>query len=152
VDNPKAMSLAESAFHTTLRIHQRLYESTDGLIGHRILGGHPALLLRTTGRKSGQTRTNALIYANDDGRYLVVASKGGSDQAPGWLFNLRAQPDVNVQIGRKRMPAAATVIESDDPDYGRVWKLVNDNNGDRYDAYQRSTTRPIPVVALTPAA
>jgi hypothetical protein len=50
------------------------------------------------------------------------------------------------------MPAAATVIESDDPDYGRVWKLVNDNNGDRYDAYQRSTTRPIPVVALTPAA
>jgi deazaflavin-dependent oxidoreductase (nitroreductase family) len=133
-----------------LRIHQAIYERTDGLIGHRILGGLPSLLLRTTGRKTGEMRTNALIYANDDGRYLVVASKGGSDQAPGWLFNLQAKPDVEVQIGRKRVPATATVIGSDDPDYARVWKLVNDNNGDRYDAYQRSTTRPIPVVALTP--
>jgi F420H(2)-dependent quinone reductase len=146
------MSLAESAFHTTLRIHQQIYERTDGLIGHRILGGHPALLLRTTGRKSGQTRTNALIYAQDGARYLVVASKGGSDQAPGWLFNLRAQPQVEVQIGRRRRQATATVIEHDDPDYARVWKLVNDNNGGRYDAYQRQTSRPIPVVALTPGA
>jgi deazaflavin-dependent oxidoreductase (nitroreductase family) len=133
-----------------LRIHQAIYERTDGLIGHRVLGGLPSLLLRTTGRKSGKTRTNALIYANDDGRYLVVASKGGSDQAPGWLFNLEAKPDVEVQIGRKRVPTTATVIGSEDPDYARVWKLVNDNNGDRYDAYQRSTTRPIPVVALAP--
>ena len=146
------MSFAESAFHTTLRIHQQIYERTDGLIGHRILGGHPALLLRTTGRKSGQTRTNALIYAKDGARYLVVASKGGSDQAPGWLFNLRAQPSVEIQIGRKRHPSTATVIEHDDPDYARVWKLVNDNNGGRYDAYQRQTSRPIPVVALTPDA
>jgi F420H(2)-dependent quinone reductase len=146
------MSFAESAFHTTLRIHQQIYERTDGLIGHRILGGHPALLLRTTGRKSGQTRTNALIYAKDGARYLVVASKGGSDQAPGWLFNLEAKPAVEVQIGRTRRHATATVIGSEDPDYARVWKLVNDNNGDRYDAYQRQTSRPIPVVALTPDA
>jgi deazaflavin-dependent oxidoreductase (nitroreductase family) len=146
------MSLSESAFHTTLRIHQQIYERTDGLIGHRILGGHPALLLRTTGRKSGKTRTNALIYARDGVRYLVVASKGGSDQAPGWLFNLRAQPSVEIQIGRKRHPATAIVIEHDDPDYARAWKLVNDNNGGRYDAYQRQTSRPIPVVALTPGA
>ncbi len=146
------MSLSESAFHTTLRIHQQIYERTDGLIGHRILGGHPALLLRTTGRKSGQTRTNALIYAKDGARYLVVASKGGSDQPPGWLFNLEAQPHVEVQIARKRRQATATVIKHEDPDYARVWKLVNDNNGGRYDAYQRQTSRPIPVVALTPSA
>src|SRR5580698_8143813 len=111
------MSLSESAFHTMLRIHQRIYESTDGLIGHRVLGGVPALLLRTTGRKSGQTRTNALIYANDGGRYLVVASKGGSDQPPAWLLNLEAQPQVEVQIARKRRQATATVIEHEDPDY-----------------------------------
>jgi deazaflavin-dependent oxidoreductase (nitroreductase family) len=135
-----------------LRIHQAIYERTDGLIGHKVLAGHPALLLRTTGRKSGQTRTNALIYAEDGGRYLVVASKGGSDQAPGWLYNLQAKPDVEIQIGRKRLAGTATVIASDDPDYARVWKLVNDKNDDRYDAYQRSTTRPIPVVALTPTA
>jgi deazaflavin-dependent oxidoreductase (nitroreductase family) len=144
------MSLSESLFHNTLRLHQLLYERSDGLIGHKLLGGHPALLLRTTGRKSGKPRTNALIYAEDGGRFLVVASKGGSDQAPGWLFNLEADPHVEMQIGRKRRPTTATVIKRDDPDYGRVWKLVNDNNDDRYDAYQRSTSRPIPVVALTP--
>jgi deazaflavin-dependent oxidoreductase (nitroreductase family) len=144
------MSLSDSAFHTTLRLHQLIYERTDGLIGHRVLGGIPSLLLRTTGRKSGQTRTNALIYAKDGDRYLVVASKGGSDQPPGWLFNVEAQPNVEIQIARQRRPAAATVIGQDDADYARVWKLVNDNNGGRYDAYQRQTTRPIPVVALTP--
>jgi len=146
------MSLSESAFHTTLRMHQLIYERTDGLIGHRVLGGIPSLLLRTTGRKSGQTRTNALIYATDGDRYLVVASKGGSDQPPGWLFNLEAHPEVEVQIARKRRQATATVIEHEDPDNARVWKLVNDNNGGRYDAYQRQTSRPIPVVALTPNA
>jgi F420H(2)-dependent quinone reductase len=146
------MALSDSAFHTTLRVHQLIYERTDGLIGHRVLGGIPSLLLRTTGRKSGQTRTNALIYAKDGGRYLVVASKGGSDQPPAWLLNLQAQPQVEVQIARKRRQATATVIEHDDPDYARVWKLVSENNGGRYDAYQRQTTRPIPVVALTPDA
>src|ERR1700678_3556893 len=110
------MSLSESLFHNTLRLHQLLYERSDGLIGHKLLGGHPALLLRTTGRKSGKTRTNALIYAKDGARYLVVASKGGSDQAPGWLFNLEANPDVEVQVGRTHRPASATVIGSEDPD------------------------------------
>jgi deazaflavin-dependent oxidoreductase (nitroreductase family) len=146
------MALSDSAFHNLLRVHQRLYEGSDGLIGHKLLAGHPALLLRTTGRKSGKTRTNALIYADDGGRYLVVASKGGSDQPPGWLFNLEADPHVEIQIARKRRQASATVIGSDDPDYGRMWKLVNDKNGGRYDAYQRQTSRPIPIVALTPAS
>jgi deazaflavin-dependent oxidoreductase (nitroreductase family) len=145
------MSIYESAFRTTLKVHAFLYERTDGLIGHRALGV-PCLMLRTTGRKSGQTRTNSLVYANDGDRYLVVASKGGDPKAPAWLLNLRAKPEVQVQIGRTRFQATATEIGADDPDYARVWKLVNDNNGDRYDAYQRKTTRPIPVVALSRAS
>jgi F420H(2)-dependent quinone reductase len=141
------MSIYESAFHTTLRVHAFIYEHTDGLIGHRVLGV-PCLMLRTTGRKTGQTRTNALVYAEDGGRYLVVASKGGSPKAPAWLLNLRAKPEVQVQIGRERFQATGTEIRPADPDYARLWKLVNDNNGNRYDAYQKKTTRPIPVVAL----
>ena len=108
-------------------------------------------MLRTTGRKTGQTRINSLVYARDGDRYLVVASKGGDPKAPAWLLNLRAKPEVEVQVGRRRFPATATEIGSGDPDYARLWKLVNDNNASRYDAYQRNTTRPIPVVALTRA-
>ncbi len=144
------MSIYQSVFRRTLQAHSFIYERTDGLIGHRILGV-PCLMLRTTGRNSGQTRTNALVYAQDDERYVVVASKGGAATAPAWLLNLRAKPQVQAQIGRTRFPATAAEIGSGDPDYARLWKLVNDNNGGRYDAYQQKTTRPIPLVALTRA-
>jgi F420H(2)-dependent quinone reductase len=142
------MSISQSLFRTTLQVHAFIYEHTDGLVGHRLLGV-TCLMLRTTGRKTGQTRTNSLVYAKDGDRYLVVASKGGDPKAPAWLLNLRAKPEVEVQIGRTRFQATATEIGPDDPDYSRLWKLVNDNNGDRYDAYQKKTTRPIPIVALS---
>jgi len=142
------MSIYESAFHTTLQVQAFIYEHTDGLIGHGMLGV-PCLMLRTTGRKTGQTRTNSLVYAKDGDRYLVVASKGGSPKAPAWLLNLRAKPEVQIQIGRRRCQATGTEIGPDDADYARLWKLVNDNNGNRYDAYQKKTTRPIPVIALS---
>jgi F420H(2)-dependent quinone reductase len=131
-----------------LRVHEQLYKRTDGRIGHRMLGV-PTLLLRTTGRRSGATRTNGLVYARDAGDYLVVASNGGADRPPAWLHNLRANPDVEVQIGRERRRGTARVIEPSDPDYRRVWQIVNENNRDRYSAYQEQTTRPIPVIAIT---
>jgi deazaflavin-dependent oxidoreductase (nitroreductase family) len=138
-----------SLFSTALQIHAFIYERTDGRIGHRVLGV-PTLLLRTTGRRTGQTRTNALVYAADDGRYLVVPSNGGADNPPAWLHNLRATPDVEVQIGRDRKSATATIVDPSAPDFDRLWRVVNDNNAQRYDGYQSQTTRQIPVVALTP--
>jgi deazaflavin-dependent oxidoreductase (nitroreductase family) len=138
-----------SLFNLVLQAHEAIYKRTDGLIGHKLLGV-PTLLLRTTGRRSGVTRTNGLVYATDGDRYLVVPSKGGADIPPGWLHNVRADPSVEVQIGRDRQAATASIIDGDDPDFARVWKLVNDGNGDRYDAYQAKTSRRIPVVALSP--
>ena len=143
------MSLANQLYVGALRAHQFVYEGSDGLIGHRLLGV-PTLLLRTTGRRSGQTRTNALVYANDGNRYLVVPSNGGADRPPAWLLNLEAESRVQVQIGRDRRPAKAIVVGGDDPDFERLWRLVNDNNRGRYEAYQAQTTRSIPVVALAP--
>jgi deazaflavin-dependent oxidoreductase (nitroreductase family) len=134
-----------------LRVHEKIYKATDGRVGHKMIGV-PTLLLRTTGRKSGATRTNALVYALDGNDYLVVASNGGAPKNPAWLHNVRAQPDVELQVGRERRPATARVIEQSDPDYERVWKIVNENNKDRYTAYQEMTSRPIRVVALTPEA
>lgn len=133
-----------------LRAHEALYKRTDGRLGHRMIGV-PTLLLRSTGRRSGATRTNALVYARDGEDYLVVASNGGADNPPGWLHNVRAEPTVEIQIGRERRRGTARIIEPSDPDYEREWKLVNQNNHDRYTAYQQQTTRPIPVVAITPS-
>jgi F420H(2)-dependent quinone reductase len=133
-----------------LRVHEKLYIASDGRVGHRILGV-PTLLLHTTGRRSGKTRTNGLVYARDGDDYLVVASNGGADRAPAWLHNLQANPSVEIQIGRERRPAAARVVEPTDPGYSRLWKIVNENNRDRYVAYQQETARPIPVIALTPS-
>lgn len=133
-----------------LRIHEAVYKATDGRVGHRAIGV-PTLLLRTTGRRSGQPRTNALVYARDGDTYLLVASNGGADRPPAWLHNVKANPDVGIQIGRERRNASARVIEPSDPDYQRLWKIVNDNNHDRYTAYQRQTSRPIPVIAIRPS-
>jgi deazaflavin-dependent oxidoreductase (nitroreductase family) len=88
---------AMSIFSTILKIHQSMYEKTDGRLGHKLLGV-PTLLLRTTGRKSGQTRTNALIYLDDKGTKVVVASKAGDPKPPAWLLNLQANPDVEYQL------------------------------------------------------
>ena len=104
-----------SLFSNVLRVHERIYKATDGRVGHRLLGV-PTLLLRTTGRRSGETRTNGLVYARDGADYLVVASKGGSDQPPAWLLNLEANPEVEIQIGRERQKARARAVEPSDPD------------------------------------
>ncbi len=133
-----------------LSLHQRIYERTDGRIGHRLIGV-PSLLLRTTGRKSGQARTAALVYARDGDGYVVVASNGGADRPPGWLFNIEAEPAVEIQVGRGRHPATARIVRSRDAGYPRLWKLVNDKNYGRYNRYQARTARPIALVVITPA-
>ena len=91
--------MADAIQGPVLKLHQQLYERSDGMVGHRILGV-PALLLRTTGRRSGAQRCSALMYAADGSDHVVVASNGGSDRPPGWLHNVRAKPGVEIQIGR----------------------------------------------------
>jgi deazaflavin-dependent oxidoreductase (nitroreductase family) len=130
-------------------VHERIYKATDGRLGHRMIGV-PTLLLRTTGRRSGATRTNGLVYARDGEDYLVVASNGGSDRPPAWLYNLRADPQVEIQIGRQRRSGRARVVEPSDASFAQLWTIVNANNSDRYAAYQQQTSRPIPVIAITP--
>jgi deazaflavin-dependent oxidoreductase (nitroreductase family) len=137
-------------FANVLRAHQWLYERTDGLVGHKLLFGNPTLLLRTVGRKTGQPRTNALTYARDSANYLVTASNGGSPRPPGWLANLKAQPDCEIQIGRQRIPVTARATYPDDPDYARRWELADKVNQGRYTQYQKLTDRPIAVVVLGP--
>ncbi len=135
-----------------LMLHDKIYQSTDGRIGHRIPlpGAPPSLLLHTVGAKTGRQRTNTLSYFPESGHYYVVASKGGDPKAPGWYHNLKAGPDIEINIGPRRFAVTATPVLADDPDYPRLWAFVNENNGDRYNAYQSKTSRKIPLVRLTP--
>ncbi len=110
----------------------------------------PMLLLHTIGAKTGKPRTTSLSYARDGDNYLIVASKGGDPRSPGWYHNLKAIPNTEINVGTKRFAVTAKPVLPDDPDYARLWEIVNKNNGNRYEAYQRRTSRPIPVIVLTP--
>jgi F420H(2)-dependent quinone reductase len=132
-----------------LRVHQFIYVNSGGRIGHR-LAGTRALILRTVGAKTGERRTNALTYAKDGDTYLVVGSNGGARRSPGWYHNLRKNPDVEIQVGTRRFPVRARPVLPGDKDRDRFWKIVNDQNRNRYRAYQKGTSRPIPIVALRP--
>jgi F420H(2)-dependent quinone reductase len=144
--NPKVERLALKL----LSLHDIVYQRSGGRIGHRIPFGPANLLLYSVGAKTGQARTNTLTYAQDGANYLIVASNGGGKRYPGWYHNLKAHPDVEINVGPKRFPVTARIALPDDPDYARLWQITNNNNSDRYTAYQEKTERPIAVIVLSP--
>jgi deazaflavin-dependent oxidoreductase (nitroreductase family) len=129
------------------RVHRWLYRRTGGRLGHGVIGV-PALLLHSTGRRSGLRRTAALVYGRDGGSYVVAASNYGDDHDPAWLDNLRADPRVQLQIARRHVDAEARIVLPGDPDYPRLLAAMNRVNRDRYDLYRAQTTRPIPLVVF----
>jgi deazaflavin-dependent oxidoreductase (nitroreductase family) len=143
------VNLSTKAFITTLKVHQALYENSRGLIGHRLLM-MPTLLLRTTGRKTGQTRTNALVYGRDGANYLVCGSNGGHHLPPAWALNMEATPAVEIQVGVRRMQANTVALRPGDADYDRLFAICNKANRGQFAAYQKKTDRPLPVFVITP--
>jgi F420H(2)-dependent quinone reductase len=139
--------LVERLVGPILAVHQWLYEHSDGRIG-ATLGGRPMLLLRTIGRRSGQPRTAALLYVRDGDAYVVIASKGGAPQHPGWFHNLTSTPDAEIQVGRRRIPVRARVAEGEQR--SRLWACADEVNQGQYAIYQSRTKRVIPVVMLEP--
>jgi deazaflavin-dependent oxidoreductase (nitroreductase family) len=139
--------LVERVMGPMLTVHQWLYEHSDGRIGAS-LGGRPMLLLRTVGRRTSQSRTSALFYVRAGNAYVVIASKGGAPQHPGWFHNLTAQPDVEIQVGRERIAVRARVEEG--KERSRLWARADEVNQGQYATYQSRTSRVIPVVVLEP--
>jgi F420H(2)-dependent quinone reductase len=132
-----------------LRVHDFVYQKSNGWIGQYVPGAPPSLLLHTTGAKTGEHRTNTLTYAKDGADYLVVASNAGARRYPGWYHNLKANPNVELNVGPKRFPVTATIVTPEDADYDRLWQIVNKNNSNRYTGYQNRTSRPITVIRLS---
>jgi deazaflavin-dependent oxidoreductase (nitroreductase family) len=126
--------------------HVRVYRETGGEEGYHWRGTE-ILLLTTTGRKSGQERTTPLIHRADDGRYVIVASKGGAPDHPGWYKNLEANPEVTIQVKQEVIPVRARTAEGEERE--RLWPMMTEV-WPAYDEYQRKTEREIPVVVLEP--
>jgi deazaflavin-dependent oxidoreductase (nitroreductase family) len=111
--------------------------------------GAPLLLLTTKGRKSGEWKRTALIGAEDDGRYVIVASLGGAPRHPVWYLNLQQNPEVRLQVkGRSFMAKARTATAEEKP---ALWAKMVELYPD-YADYQVKTDRDIPVVILEPLA
>jgi len=126
--------------------HGALYRASGGRIGGGVQG-MPVVLLTTTGRKSGKSRTTPLLYVRDGDAVVVVASNGGSDDAPAWWLNLRSNPLAEIEIGRERSSVAARKASPDE--YARLWpKFTSGFPG--YAKYKTKTAREIPVVILEP--
>ena len=126
------------------RLHVAVYQRTNGALGHRSLAG-PMLLLTTTGRKSGLSRTVPLLYVPDGDGYLVVGSNGARPEPPAWLLNLTADPRVVVQAGRRKGPATAHVLTPEEK--AEVWpRMLTKYRG--WGRYQELVDRELRVVSL----
>ena len=134
--------------------HTKAYLASDGAEGQLVDftpgGGFddtPCLILKTTGRKSGEAKLLPLIYGEDGGRFVIVASKGGAPKHPAWFLNLEANPEVEFQVGAKKYRGEARSVEG--PDHDRLYKMM-EGVYPPYTAYQAATQRKIPVVVLEP--
>jgi deazaflavin-dependent oxidoreductase (nitroreductase family) len=104
------------------------------------------LLLTTTGARTGQRRAVPLTYVPDGDRYIVTAGNAGSDRHPAWYHNLRADPDVAVEVGGEDFSAVAVI--ADEAERGALYELFAAAYP-QADRYQAQTIRRIPVVILT---
>jgi deazaflavin-dependent oxidoreductase (nitroreductase family) len=111
------------------------------------IGTAPVLLLTTTGRRSGQKRTAPVLYLIDAERLVVVGSNAGNERAPAWSFNLKANPDADVEIRGKGRSVRARVAEGEER--AELWKKVNELY-EGFDSYDAQTARDIAVFVLEP--
>ena len=107
--------------------------------------GMPTLLLITRGRKSGNLYRTALIYGEDNGRYLLIPSNGGSDDDPSWYLNLLANPEVYLQVMADKFTAQARLATAEEKP--ALWAIMT-KIFPRYNTYQKQSARDLPVVIL----
>ena len=128
------------------RDQAELYESSGGTEG-TTLRGMPVIILTSKGAKTGKLRKTALMRVEHDGRYAVVASKGGAPRNPFWYYNLLANPLVELQDGPNKADYLAHLAEGKERE--EWWARAVEAFGD-YAAYQLKTERVIPLFVLVP--
>src|SRR5919199_1691631 len=121
-----------------MRGHAALYRATGGRLGGRVPGLPPMLLLHHEGARSGKRRTAPLVYIPHGDGFTVAPAKGGHPQNPAWFHNLRAHPEVEVQLGSKRIPVRAR--EANAEERRRLWPKAVEHN-QFWGEYQKRTER-----------
>lgn len=134
----------ESTLNPFVALQVFLYRLTGGKIGGTFRGA-PILLLTTIGRKTGKKRTTPLLYVSDGNNLTVVASNGGRPQDPSWFFNLKKNPEAEIQIKKNQSKVRAK--QASPEDRAKLWSLLT-KMYPTYNDYQKKTTREIPVVIL----
>jgi deazaflavin-dependent oxidoreductase (nitroreductase family) len=122
------------------------FHTNEGRVGG-MFEGVPLLLLHHTGAKSGKSRVNPLAYRSDNGRYVVFASKGGAPTNPDWYHNLKAQPNVTIEVGTDTIDVVASEASGEERD--RLFRAQVERVP-QFDEYEQKTERVIPVIVLTP--
>ena len=130
------------------RLHAWVYRRSGGRFLGR-MGGQPVLLLQTTGRRSGRTRTTPVQYLADGDTFVVVASNAGAARPPAWYLNLRADPHARVDIGPRTVDVQAH--EATGQERAELWQRLTTAN--RYlERAARKARRDLPLMALAAAA
>jgi deazaflavin-dependent oxidoreductase (nitroreductase family) len=122
------------------------FRKNRGKVGGQFEGA-PLLLITHKGARTGKSRTNPVMYFKDSHRYVVFASKGGAPTNPDWYHNLKAHPDVKIEVGNETIDVCAEEIIGPEREkiYARQASLYP-----QFAQYQRKTKRTIPVIAFTP--
>lgn len=141
-------SLGATGLRWAGRLNVPLYRLSGGRIGGKV-GRAPVLLLTTTGRKSGQQRTAPVVYLADGDDVVVINTNAGNAKVPAWSLNLKANPEAEVERGRRRYPVRARVTEGEERE--RLWRLHNEQYAG-FDDYQEKLERTASVIVLEPTA
>lgn len=132
-----------------VREQVELYESTNGADGTTLRDtGLPVVIVANTGNKTGALRKTPLMRVKDGNNYVLVGSQGGRPKHPVWVFNLRAEPSVQVRDEADVFDMRVREVE-DDPERARLWALAVEAYPP-YEEYQQRTTRKIPVFLAEP--
>lgn len=133
----------------TLEFNERVIETFRANAGEMPEGhpmhGNPTLLMTMTGAKSGRRLTSPLTYTPDGDAFIVMASAGGSPTLPSWAHNLRANPDVTLEVGAETFDAVA--VETNGDERARVFDVMT-TALPRFAGYQASVEREIPLFRL----
>ncbi len=128
------------------KLNVPVYRLTRGRLFGKI-GRAPVLLLTSIGRRSGQPRTAPVLYLADGERVVVIGSNAGNERAPAWSYNLRANPEAEVQIGGEVRSVRARVAEGEER--AELWRKMNEQYAG-FDDYEERTSRDIAVFVLEP--
>ncbi|QLY28241.1 nitroreductase family deazaflavin-dependent oxidoreductase [Nocardia huaxiensis] len=121
------------------------FRANNGKVGGPFEGRDNMVVITTTGAKSGRQITNPLVFLPDGDRIVLIASNGGADKHPAWYHNLRANPELTVELGTETYTGKAEFIE--DPERGELYDRMVEIMP-QFDDYRTGTTRRIPVVAV----